>query len=205
MLKERLVDKGIKELVIAQEKHKEEGLHLHVYVRLESHYRARGEHKTLKLGDHYPNVQATVNKKAWLIYVTKEDKEPHEEGIEVRQFLQAKQDHRRVLHKRLVSEEITLQQAIEEDPTLLKGYKRLKADLESYLRDKKAQKPDCKGSVPNPWCKYLPLKQEKKRHIWIYSYDPNKGKTTWLKDLDSKFRCSWYNYQENFQSIREGT
>ena len=35
---------------------------------------------------------------------------------------------------------------------------------------------------------------------------PNFGKTTWLKWLSDRFRCSWYNTSEGFQSdIREDT
>ncbi len=56
LLKEALQDKGIKELVIAQETHADGSPHLHAYVHLEKKYSARGSHTKLKLGDHYPNV-----------------------------------------------------------------------------------------------------------------------------------------------------
>uniref|UniRef100_UPI0040473E36 hypothetical protein n=1 Tax=Rheinheimera sp. TaxID=1869214 RepID=UPI0040473E36 len=96
-------------------------------------------------------------------------------------------------------------QAVEEDPSLIFEYKKLKMNLESFKRDKAALKEDCLGFIPNPWEFLLPLKSDKCRHFWVYSPQPNMGKTTWLKDLSSKYRCSWYNYQETFQSIQKDT
>lgn len=205
MLKKALADKDVKELVVAQEHHVDEGLHLHAYVRLGSRYTCRGAHETLKLGDHYPNVQATKNKVHWIKYLNKEDKEPHCEGIDINQFLEAKKNHKKVLGKRLLTGELTVREAVEDDPSLLFDYKRLKMNLDSYMRDKRADREDCKDAIPNTWDLDLAIKEGKKRHIWIFSYEPDKGKTTWLKGLDEKYRCSWYNYQESFQSVKEGT
>lgn len=84
-------------------------------------------------------------------------------------------------------------------------YKKLKMNLESYLRDKEAIKDTCCGFIPNTFGVLLPLKKDKCKHYWLWSSSPNKGKTTFLKDLDLKYKCSWYNYQESFQSIRKGT
>lgn len=57
---------------------------------------------------------------------------------------------------------------------------------------------ECKDIVPNTWDQIMPLLTTKQRHYWIWSDEPNKGKTTWLNEMASTFRCSWYNYQENF-------
>lgn len=48
-LHQALDDKVIKELVIAQEHHKDGGLHLHAYIRLDKQYRCKGEHQKLFL------------------------------------------------------------------------------------------------------------------------------------------------------------
>lgn len=45
--------------------------------------------------------------------------------------------------------------------------------------------------LPNPWGWVLPSRlQTKKRHLWIFSRMPNRGKTTGLaKPLSEKYRC----------------
>ncbi len=40
----------------------------------------------------------------------------------------------------------------------------------------------------------------KRRHYWIYSRIPNKGKTTFLKFLQKKYRCHMYSFVETFQT-----
>lgn len=47
------------------------------------------------------------------------------------------------------------------------------------------------GWLPNPWSKILPTKvARKRRHYWIFSRAPNKGKTTkFAVPLDEEFRC----------------
>lgn len=69
LLHEVLKDKGITQMVIAQETHQDGGHHLHAYVSMQKEYIARGEHKTLKLQGHYPNVQGVRNKIATLRYL----------------------------------------------------------------------------------------------------------------------------------------
>jgi hypothetical protein len=60
--------------------------------------------------------------------------------------------------------------------------------------------------LPNTWDLVLPLLPgEKKRHYWIWSAEPNRGKTTWLRMLDTKYKCSKYSYDEKFQKIYADT
>ena len=64
----------------------------------------------------------------------------------------------------------------------------------------------CTDQIPNSWCIPMPITGDKRRHYWVWSSGPNFGKTTWLKWLSDRFRCSWYNTSEGFQSdIREDT
>lgn len=99
------------------------------------------------------------------------------------QFIEAKKSHKRVLGEKLVKGEVTLTELVEENPELLFGYKKLKADLASYLRDKAEEKPTCVESIPNDWGKALPIRSIKKKHYWVWSTQPNRGKTTWLKSI----------------------
>lgn len=101
----------MKEIVVAQEHHTVEGLHLHAYVRLATRYTARGEHTSLHLkhpetGEtHKPNVQGTKNKLAWVRYLHKEDPKPYSEGIDAAQYVQARESKTRILGKRLMEGE----------------------------------------------------------------------------------------------------
>lgn len=93
----------------------------------------------------------------------------------------------------------SLEEVKVDHPELIFGYKRLKADIEEWKRDQlREDKVLCEGFIPNDFEKLMPLIEGKKRHYWVWSQGPNKGKTTWLKELDSLYRCSWYSYEEKF-------
>lgn len=61
------------------------------------------------------------------------------------------------------------------------------------------------GTIPNTWGLDLPLlppgRGNKRRHYWFYSNKPNKGKTTFLEDMQEAYRTSWYSKAESFQSF----
>lgn len=105
-----------------------------------------------------------------------------------------------------MNKECTLLEACQEDPSLLFGYKKLKADLLEYQLDQHNALPDLtdfefvtpQGEV---WHRYLKPKTEKKKHYWFWSTMPDKGKTHFLKCLDEVARCSWYNTSELYQDI----
>ncbi|UOF78295.1 rep protein [Geminiviridae sp.] len=40
------------------------------------------------------------------------------------------------------------------------------------------------------------LHPRKCRHVYLWTKQPNYGKTTLLKWLDDRYRCSWYNVRE---------
>ncbi len=81
----------IRELVIAQEHHTKEGLHLHVYVKLAKRYSCIGEHKSLHLSKgeatYKPNVQSVKDKLRWVKYLHKEDTDTLTEGINSAQYI----------------------------------------------------------------------------------------------------------------------
>lgn len=55
-----------------------------------------------------------------------------------------------ILGKRLCSGE-PLVDVVADEPGLLFGYCRLKADVAAYLEDKSRSKPMCEGFIPNDW------------------------------------------------------
>lgn len=93
---------------------------------------------------------------------------------------------------------------IEDHPDLLANYSNIDKHFKNYQRALQRPLPACEGFIPNPWSILMPLKQEKQRHYWVYSSCPNVGKTTmFLEPLKEKFRCSWFNKLEKFQTISQ--
>lgn len=206
--KEELADHlmGLREtvrLVVAQEKHEDGSPHLHAYVNFREKLRTT-DSRFFDYQGHHPNVQPAQSPAAVVKYVQK-DGDFIQRGIDMEQFTQAKKQHRRVLGEKLIKGTLSLVEAVQENPELLFGYKKLKADLASYQRDHAEQKPTCEGFIPNQWERVLPIVTGKKKHFWIWSTQPNRGKTTWLRDIADKYRASWYSYQESFQSIKSET
>jgi len=179
-------------LIVAQEEHKDGTPHLHAYVKYAKPIHTR-DCRFFDFKDHHPNIEAPRTPKAVLQYVTK-DGNFIQQGIDVDQYKNAQASHKRVIGQKLIKGSITLTEAVEENPELLFGYKRLKADLDSFHRDKAEAKPTCKDTIPNTWEQDLPIVDGKQKHYWIWSHAPNKGKTTWLKGIAEKYRASWYNY-----------
>lgn len=158
----------------------------------------------MDIGDYHPNVRGSKiqNKKAALRYCSKEDPTPLQFNIDIKAEQAAREGHRKIVATKLLSGEVTLVDAVKDDPSMLFGYKKLKMDLEQYLVDSGRASKNVAKWVETPWNYSLRLKTSKCRHFWIWSEGPNKGKTTaFLEPIDQKYRASWYNYSEQFQMI----
>ncbi len=81
---------------------------------------------------------------------------------------------------------------------MLKNYSQWEKNVLAYRTSKARAKPDCIDYIPNTWDTVMALHapDHKRRHYWIYSTCPDKGKTTFLEKLDNDYRCSWYNKSE---------
>lgn len=84
--REKLGEMGeIEEIMVAEEKHKEGGKHLHVYVKFAEkiRWRAGAEPDRWDIDGNHPNVQTVRNRKKTIEYLAKEDKTPLIEGFDV--------------------------------------------------------------------------------------------------------------------------
>lgn len=88
---------------------------------------------------------------------------------------------------------------------MMYGYRSIVADYEAFHRALRANKPDCAGYIPNSWGLRLPLKplSEKKKHYWFWSSEANKGKTTFLKAIQSQYRAAFYAFTEVYQNMNQ--
>lgn len=79
-------------------------------------------------------------------------------------------------------------------PSLLRA-----REIVSSLRDD-VLKIRADDFISNPWNISLPVLTSKKKHYWLWSRDPNYGKTTWLNGLAKIYRTSRFTCHEKFQT-----
>lgn len=79
---------GVVAIVVAEERHKDESPHLHVFLKFDG--RKRRETTFFDIGGHHGNVQGCRNVKNWIRYITKEDKEPWVHNFDIEECLKKK-------------------------------------------------------------------------------------------------------------------
>lgn len=94
------------------------------------------------------------------------------------------------------------QKVLEEGLISLKEYVWFNNGLELYKKQAVVdEREDLPTRLPNTWDLDLIINLDvKKCHYWIWSDQPNKGKTTFLLELQKKYRVEGWNLFENFQS-----
>lgn len=194
-----LIEKGldIEEYIIAEELHQNGNKHLHAFLKLSTSFRTR-DPKFFDLNAYHGNYQGCRSEKNVVKYCSKN--EDYISNFDLNERLLKKNSHKKIYGLKLIQRQNSLAELVDENPELLFGYKRLKEDLNEYFRDKGDSRGQLPGYLPNTWGKVLPinLRVVKKRHYWIYSSGPNKGKTTnaktWYKDYKSHIQCSDFSY-----------
>jgi len=108
---------------------------------------------------------------------------------------------------KVVKGTLTLSEWVEQDFARIVDLQRVSLGIKLYRAiSARDNLQACTDRIPNSWNINMPIVGDKQRHYWVWSSGPNFGKTTWLKWLSDRFRCSWYNTSEGFQSdIREDT
>ena len=191
---------------VSQEMHQDGDFHLHVCAWY-THRLSFTDSRYMDLEGYHPNIKDSgiKRKKAALNYVSKEDPEPLQYNMDIKAETQARESHHKILGKRIL-DGTPLDELVTEDPSLIFGYKKLKADIEEYQRDRADNKPDLPDHIPNTWDLMLPvMPEEKRRHYWFYSTRPDCGKSTFLKSLVSNYRAKFMNKSENFQEFPRST
>lgn len=79
---------GVDAVVVAQEHHKESGLHLHAYLKFRE--RRRRPTAFFDIAGFHGNVKNCHNVKGWIQYLTKDDKEPWTHEFDVQACLKKK-------------------------------------------------------------------------------------------------------------------
>lgn len=164
--------------VVAHELHANGDSHIHAYLKLLSPLRTR-DSKLLDLlyGDQrfHGNYQGCRSCKNVVKYVSKG--EDYLSNMDLSDILNRKSQRQRIAEKLILGKR-SLEEVIAEHPELIFGYQKLKTDLLTYKADhpEEVSIPD---TISTPWnFDIRPTFTGKKRHYWIFSTEPNRGKTT---------------------------
>jgi hypothetical protein len=194
---------------IGQEKHADGGLHLHAVAWYTQKLTFR-KVDYLDLDGHHPNIKGNrvFSAVKALDYVTKECPEPVCYNLDLAAEKAARKDKKKILTKRILDGD-PLAALVEEGEINLIDLPKWKAGLECYKRIKGEEKPDLPETLTNPWGLSLLSdcgKDVKKRHYWIWSREPNRGKTRhFLKPLADNHRARFYNKKEKYQAFPRDT
>lgn len=182
---ERLKNCQVTNYVVAIEQHEDGTPHLHCLIALATRKHIASANYFDFDGFH-PNIQKARDRKKVYAYVTKADGECLNTFDEASLNIKEKKNTRAEVGKRVLGGE-NLEELVEEYPNLIFGYKRLKEDIVAY-KEAKVQYCTPPNFLPNQWGFLIqPFSKSKQRHYWIFSQAPNRGKTTWARDLEAKY------------------
>lgn len=173
----------VQHYIVARERHANGHYHIHVYLKLNATLRTT-EAKLLDLFDndkcYHGNYQGCRSNKNVAQYVTKN--EDYISDLDVGSIVDRESATARAC-KGLAAGTLSLEQAVEICPQLLLRYSQVKQSLIQYQADKEEVK-DLPNYFGTPWGFDLEFNRDsKQRHYWIYSTEPNAGKTTFAKYL----------------------
>lgn len=163
--------------VVAHELHADGSDHLHAYFELPTVLRT----SSAKYFDFYHdnvlyhgNYQGCRSVNAVKAYVAKGDDFLTDLPLSK---LRPKPSIKKLVAQQLLAGQ-TLENVLEEFPEIVFDYGRLRTNLALLALDRQKWEP-LPGFLPNPWGLLLPSdRPEKRRHYWIWSSEPNAGKTT---------------------------
>lgn len=187
--------------IIAHEKHQDGGDHYHCYLELEKRSNIK-DARSLDIDGIHGRYEPVKCKKNCIQYVIKDG--DYESSFDVAERLKSMENHT-AIEKNLTFlktvEEKGIAKSVREGVINLRNLIQVEKNLN---RLKELEKVDEREDIPtkleNPWNIDLPLETDNKCcNYWIMSKASNYGKTTWIKSLLSKYVCSLWNVNEEFQ------
>lgn len=173
----------IKSYCIARELHEDGTPHIHALILLELKKNTTNP-KFYDILEFHGNYQSARKVETVYEYITKSDPSPLSNMDPA--DLKSKSAPRQKIAKEIING-LSVTDAVEKYPQLLFGFTKLQQDLKNYQEARMVFKP-LPYWLPNEWGLLLPYQVgKKKRHYWIYSTQPNRGKTTWAKRLAKEY------------------
>lgn len=197
-------------LLVAEERHQNGNLHFHCYIELQSALRTTDPRfADLKRPDGtvlHGNYQGCRSAKNVVKYCTKEDN--FLSTFDVNELLPKSTSRTKVFGTRIMQGE-DFMEVLKDFPEYIKGYARLKQDVEQFQKDmqEKGAVFELPAELPNPWNKtFLVDTDNKKCHFWFHSQIPNKGKTTGvIEPLLRNHNAYLFNPKGTYHEIRKST
>jgi len=193
--------------VVSEEEHKEDeeqGLHQHVYLILNKKCDIRNA-KALDINGQHGNYLTMKKQEECLQYVTKEDKEPLS-NFDWKSTLMQMKNHKRRSHNLEQYEELMREgplKMVKTGSINYMNYMKAKATYQEIKEDERLENDpriDLDSRLENSWGLKLFVDLDKKCcHFWIWSEQPNKGKTTFLISLMEKYKAVLFNPLEKYQ------
>lgn len=203
--------KPLERILVAEEEHKDGGNHFHVYLIALARYDIKNPHALDIKGEH-GNYVTMKKEYQCLDYCTKFDESPLA-NFDYKTFLTLNKSKDKVLSNKETTMELLELKPYKMVNTGLiswQQYKKAKEFVEEYEQDKynadRIEQLEPLGTeLENSWNLKLNFNiEEKKCHFWMWSEQPNRGKTTWLLSLNQKYMSSFLNLTEKFQNQLTG-
>jgi len=190
------------QVLVAREKHSNGLYHLHAVAKFETSYRTTNPQEFDFRGSH-GNYQPARSFKNVLKYCTKED--DYVANFDVGEMLGVKTTEKEALGKRILAGE-DLVKIVQEHPKFLFGYTKLKTDVEE-LKNDMFEFPDLCDQLPNPWGLAMPVDTDNKKcHYWVYSTEPNHGKTSgFILPLYETYKACLFDPSSTYHKVSENT
>lgn len=158
--------------IIASETHANGDPHIHVYLELNEAYRSR-DSKFADIDGFHGNYQGCRSTKNVQKYCTKA--EDYISNLDVSNLGKSSRSSDM---ESIISGKRTIYELVKEKPQYLMGFTKLLNDYNTFIRYAPETRTALPVFLPNPWGLVLPsIKKSKKRHYWIWSEQPNVGKT----------------------------
>jgi len=186
----------IKEYVIAEEKHQNGDDHLHAYLLLEDTL-STSNPNFLDIGGFHGNYQSCRSEKNVVRYCTKA--ENFISNFDVSERVDKRKSKKSLIGEKLINSKRNLVELVKEYPELIYDYNKIKNNLKAFDQDALPRRLELPTFLPNPFGKILSCTlASKRRHYWIWSSEPNKGKTTcakaWYKDYNVHLQSGDFTY-----------
>lgn len=205
--------------VIGQESHEDGNKHLHACIFYTHELRFRRADYldlTFEGNKYHPNIKGKriQRKEQATKYCMKEDPEPLEGPHPwVKDENDARKGHHKIVTQLLIRKEkpMTIRELIEDEQMTLIEAPKWEAGLALYNRLSAENKADLGSYWPlnTRWTFIDPVIVQpiscKRRHLWIWSAQPNAGKTWFVKHMRDNHRCAIYNKRETFQNFPVNT
>jgi len=205
--------------MVVIEDHEDGSKHLHLYLRLSKRCNIRNP-TFLDLQDstgtvYHGNYQATRNIRDWIVYLSKEDKEPLLFNFCPEDVIAKKGGKMQILAEKIVAG-ATPQSIMEEDPgSYLAHAQKIKSFYADWKQLEYSRRPTPAGLIFKTeleeyeglrnWLQHNILQQPRRRkcpQLYLYSAGPNTGKTTLIDKLremvrvyeisPAEFDCNYY-------------